>query len=127
MVTLFPRITISPRVSPSDGTSLPLASITLISVVTTLPTPCREFNFAFSLSDFAVHSGCQSLITDGPYVSVKPYKCVTCRFREARRASSDGVGGAPPVNAWSGWLSFPDPDDAAASAIIVKTVGAAQR
>src|SRR5579864_925012 len=127
MVTLFPRITISPRVSPSAGTSSPLASITPISLVTTLPTPCRAFNLAFSLSDFAVHSGCQSLITDGPYVSVKPYKCVTCKFSAARRPSSAGVGGAPPVNALTEWLTFPAPDDAADSAIIVKTVGAAQR
>ena len=64
------------------------ASITLISLVTTLPTPCRAFNLAFSLSGFAFHSGCQSLITEGPYVSVKPYKCVTCKSSEASRAAA---------------------------------------
>ena len=92
----------------------------------TLPTPCRDLSFACSGIGSRRHSPRQSQTTDGPKVSVRPYRCVMSMPSSASRSSSAGVGGAPPVPMRTGRGGLP----LAASAsqiVIVRTVGAAQK
>ena len=93
---------------------------------TTLPTPCRDLSRACSGIGSAFHSLRQSQSTIGPYVSVRPYRCVMSMPSSARRSSSAGVGGAPPVPMRTGRGSFSLPAPGS-QIVIVSTVGAAQK
>ena len=72
---MFPRITISPMVTPSAGTSTgrsgsPEVATTLASV--TIPTPCLDFSRERSATGKADQESCSSQTVYGPYVSVSP-------------------------------------------------------
>ena len=72
---MFPRITISPMVTPSAGTSTgrsgsPEVATTLASV--TIPTPCLAFSRDRSATGNTDQESCSSQTVYGPYVSVSP-------------------------------------------------------
>jgi len=74
---VFPRITISPMVTPSAGTSTgrsgsPEVATTLASSAVTIPTPCLDFSRERSATGNAGQESCSSQTVYGPYVSVSP-------------------------------------------------------
>ena len=69
-MTLLPRMTISPIVTPSRGTSVSTSSsrssTTRMRSALIMPIPCRDFSFARSSTGRPVHSGCGSHEEYGP-------------------------------------------------------------
>src|SRR5947207_502360 len=84
-MTLLPRMTISPIVRPSAGTSTMDSSTTRIGSACTIGTPCRACRRARAASGNPDHSRCGSHTAYGPYVAVRAYTCTTSNPRSARR------------------------------------------
>ena len=59
-MTLFPRMTISPIVSPSAGTSRMSSSTTRIRSASIIPTPWRESSLARAGTSSSGQPGCHS-------------------------------------------------------------------
>ena len=117
-------MTISPIVCPSAGTSAMPGSTTRSGSLTTVPTPWRERRVMRSSASSASHAGCHAHTAIGPYVSVRPYRCVTRMPSSSTVRSSAGEGGAPPTKTRT---SRPTGAAAGSPASIVSTVGAPQR
>ena len=72
-MTVLPRITTSPVVTPSAGTPSPVSvSITDTSSVIGIRTPWRAFSAARSPSGSASQASSQAQWTTWPVVSVRP-------------------------------------------------------
>ncbi|KAL9262340.1 hypothetical protein AKJ16_DCAP20897 [Drosera capensis] len=97
-----PRITISPRVTPSCFTLFfVMRSITSTAVRPGVRTPCRAFSLACSVAGSLFQSFFQVQDTTTPPVSVSPYPWLTENPRDWVRRRIGAGGGAPAVRMWT--------------------------
>jgi hypothetical protein len=117
---------ISPLVPLPGGTGRSSGSATRTSATEIVGTPCLLSCLASSAAGSSDQPGWYSQTSDGPYVSVSPYRCVTLMPICCTVAMVSFVGGAPPTAARS-WPLALKPRCTPARASSLSTMGAPQR